>query len=73
MAYELRFDFQIDQQQLDGLSPQEIFILGFVFSTLYHLFNHEPTAFAMFVRAANSARIRAHARQIAQLRARLLE
>lgn len=61
MNYELKFNFGIDEQQLHDLSPQEVFVLGFEFSTIFHLLN-QPSAFSMVVRARNSPRIRSYAR-----------
>lgn len=33
--YHMEFDFNIDDGQLDGLSPQQVFVLGVEFGRLY--------------------------------------
>ena len=64
MSYDIKLDFQIDQQELENLSAQECFVLGFEYSTVYHLLNRENNAFVMQVHASNSARIRTYARNL---------
>lgn len=59
--YGLQFGFDIDDGQLDGLSSQECFVLGFELGDIVRRFQNGDE-FQVPVHAANSDRIRNAAR-----------
>lgn len=57
--YILLESFQIDDGELDGLSPQECFVLGYELSTISHKAETVPEEFSLTVHSANEKRITA--------------
>lgn len=54
--FHLENTFDIDDGQLDGLTPQTIFVLGYELSDISRQLS-EPTAFTRLIHAENKARI----------------
>lgn len=56
--YGLKFSFSIDDGELDGLSPQECFALGYELSLVRDVYAKQKQGGAWPVHAKNSDRIR---------------
>lgn len=55
--YGLEFSFGIDNGELDGLTPQEVFVLGYELGHLRKLLEHEFMDKEIIVHARNKERI----------------
>lgn len=55
--YELKEPFHIDDGQLDGLSTQEYFVLGFEYSQICHKMNIFNEVSGQLVHRANVSRL----------------
>lgn len=49
--------FGIDNGELDGLTPQEVFVLGYELAQVDYRIDQEPKAFSMLIHAENINRI----------------
>lgn len=64
--YGLVFDFNIDGHQLDDLTPQQIFVLGFEMAQIWHALSEPGDALRveMMIRPGNVYRARAACKKL---------
>lgn len=57
--FGLKEPFDVDNGELDGLRPNEIFVLGYELAMVHHEVDETPGAFEKVVHAKNKDRIEA--------------